>query len=62
VHQILVHITTETHSHAGHARHADIIREFIDGAAGFRPDALNIADRMPSGGLSTGRRSRPLLR
>lgn len=42
LHQILVHITTETHRHAGHA---DIIRELIDGAAGFRADASNLPDR-----------------
>ncbi len=39
LHQILVHITTETHRHAGHA---DIIRELIDGAAGFRAEAPNL--------------------
>lgn len=32
LHQILVHITTETHRHAGHA---DIVREMIDGAVGL---------------------------
>jgi uncharacterized damage-inducible protein DinB len=31
--QILVHVTAETHRHAGHA---DIVREQIDGAAGLR--------------------------
>jgi len=41
LHQILVHITTETHRHAGHA---DIIRELIDGAAGLRADAPNLPD------------------
>jgi len=41
LHQILVHITTETHRHAGHA---DIIRELIDGAVGLRPEALNLPD------------------
>ena len=41
LHQILVHITTETHRHAGHA---DIIRELIDGAAGLRPDAPNLPE------------------
>ena len=30
LHQILVHVATETHRHAGHA---DIVRELIDGAA-----------------------------
>lgn len=33
LHQILVHVTTETHRHAGHA---DIVRELVDGAAGLR--------------------------
>ncbi len=41
LHQILVHITTETHRHAGHA---DIIRELIDGAAGLRAEATNLPD------------------
>ena len=38
--QILVHITTETHRHAGHA---DIVRELIDGAVGLRPGNDNMA-------------------
>jgi hypothetical protein len=33
LHRILVHVTTETHRHAGHA---DIVRELIDGCVGFR--------------------------
>lgn len=33
LHRILVHMTTETHRHAGHA---DIVREIIDGAVGLR--------------------------
>jgi uncharacterized damage-inducible protein DinB len=41
LHQILVHITTETHRHAGHA---DIVRELIDGAVGLRASATNIPD------------------
>lgn len=41
LHQILVHITTETHRHAGHA---DILRELIDGAAGWRADAPNLPE------------------
>ncbi|MDP2775883.1 MAG: DinB family protein [Nocardioides sp.] len=41
LHQILVHMTAETHRHAGHA---DIVRELIDGAAGRRPDDPNLAD------------------
>jgi uncharacterized damage-inducible protein DinB len=40
LHQILVHMTTETHRHAGHA---DIVRELIDGAAGLRKES----DSMP---------------
>jgi uncharacterized damage-inducible protein DinB len=40
LHQILVHMTAETHRHAGHA---DIVRELIDGAAGLRPDSDNMA-------------------
>jgi hypothetical protein len=39
LHQILVHVTAETHRHAGHA---DIVRELIDGAAGFRADSDNL--------------------
>lgn len=39
LHQILVHITTETHRHAGHA---DIIRELIDGAVGVREGMDNM--------------------
>lgn len=41
LHRLLVHMTTETHRHAGHA---DIVRELIDGAAGFRADASNLPD------------------
>lgn len=37
--QILVHVTTETARHAGHA---DIVRELIDGAAGLRADNSNL--------------------
>jgi uncharacterized damage-inducible protein DinB len=33
LHRILVHMTSETNRHAGHA---DIVRELIDGAAGLR--------------------------
>lgn len=39
LHQILVHITTETHRHAGHA---DIIRELIDGSVGLTAAAPNL--------------------
>ena len=40
LHRILVHVTAETHRHAGHA---DIIRELIDGAAGLRREYDNLA-------------------
>jgi len=36
LHRILVHMTTETHRHAGHA---DIVREIIDGTVGLRPNS-----------------------
>ncbi|GAB2657617.1 DinB family protein [Nocardia goodfellowii] len=39
LHQILVHVTAETHRHAGHA---DIIRELLDGAAGLLPANTNL--------------------
>lgn len=39
LHYALVHITTETHRHAGHA---DIVRELIDGATGIRADNSNV--------------------
>jgi uncharacterized damage-inducible protein DinB len=39
LHRILVHMTTETHRHAGHA---DIVRELIDGAVGHRQDNDNM--------------------
>lgn len=41
LHWILIHMATETHRHAGHA---DVVRELIDGAVGFRPEALNLPD------------------
>ncbi|HQR81167.1 MAG TPA: DinB family protein [Actinomycetota bacterium] len=37
--QVLVHMIAETHRHAGHA---DIIRELIDGEAGWRPERSNL--------------------
>ncbi|MGF0118518.1 DinB family protein [Promicromonospora sp. Marseille-Q5078] len=40
LHQILVHVGTELHRHAGHA---DILREEVDGAAGMRPGNDNLA-------------------
>lgn len=42
LHRLLVHMATETHRHAGHA---DIVRELIDGAAGFRKDNDNLPER-----------------
>ena len=39
LHRILVHVIAETHRHAGHA---DIVRELIDGAAGFRQGNDNL--------------------
>lgn len=39
LHQILVHVATETHRHAGQA---DIVRELIDGSVGLRPGRDNI--------------------
>jgi len=40
LHRILAHMIAETHRHAGHA---DIVRELIDGAAGFREGNDNLA-------------------
>src|SRR5262245_53161291 len=40
LHRIVLHMIAETDRHAGHA---DIVRELIDGAAGLRPDASNMA-------------------
>ncbi len=39
LHRMLVHVTCELARHAGHM---DILREGIDGAAGFRVDAPNL--------------------
>jgi hypothetical protein len=39
LHRVLVHLTAETHRHAGHA---DVLRELIDGAAGMRRDYDNL--------------------
>lgn len=41
LHRILVHVTTETHRHAGHA---DILRELIDGSVGLREGNENLPD------------------
>jgi hypothetical protein len=37
--QILIHVATETHRHAGHA---DILRELIDGVVGLRSPGNNL--------------------
>ncbi len=39
--QILVHMIAETDRHAGHA---DIVRELVDGAAGYHTDVSNMPD------------------
>ena len=44
LHRVLVHVIAETHRHAGHA---DIVRELIDGTAGLRPGADNLAPGDP---------------
>jgi uncharacterized damage-inducible protein DinB len=41
LHRILVHVATETHHHAGHA---DILREMVDGSAGFLKSDSNLPD------------------
>ena len=41
LHRILVHMTAETHRHAGHA---DIVRELIDGSLGLRPSGSNLPE------------------
>lgn len=41
LHQILVHVLADTSRHAGHA---DILRETIDAAAGYRADHDNLPD------------------
>lgn len=41
LHQVLVHVIAETHRHVGQA---DIIREYIDGAAGLRAGVGNLPD------------------
>lgn len=42
LHRLLVHVATETHRHAGHA---DIVRELIDGSAGYLPANDNLPDQ-----------------
>ena len=40
LHQVLVHMATEVHRHAGHA---DVVRELVDGAVGLREGNDNMA-------------------
>jgi uncharacterized damage-inducible protein DinB len=42
LHRILVHTIAEAHRHAGHA---DLVRELIDGAAGFSDGGAMLAER-----------------
>jgi Protein of unknown function (DUF664) len=46
LHQVLVHVTSETQRHAGHA---DIVRELIDGSAGLLNGHDNLHIRDPAG-------------
>ncbi|MGW0856441.1 DinB family protein [Streptomyces sp. NPDC002690] len=41
LHKILVHVTAETHRHAGHA---DIVRELVDGEVGYRSQGGNLPE------------------
>ncbi|GAA0222008.1 hypothetical protein GCM10009539_03980 [Cryptosporangium japonicum] len=41
LHRVLVHVTAETHRHAGHA---DIVRELIDGQVGRRGPGDNLPE------------------
>ena len=43
--RVLVHLTAETHRHAGHA---DIVRELVDGAAGVLPTVSNLGTEDPA--------------
>ena len=45
LHQILVHMTAETHRHAGHA---DIVRELIDAGTGRRPGDPAVVTQDPA--------------
>ena len=42
LHAVLVHVTAETHRHAGHA---DILREQLDGTAGLDPSVSNLPEQ-----------------
>jgi hypothetical protein len=41
LHQMIVRVTADSQRHAGHA---DIVRELIDGTAGFTPGSSNLPD------------------
>jgi uncharacterized damage-inducible protein DinB len=45
LHRVLVHVIAETHRHAGQA---DIVRELVDGAAGWRRGSSNLPSDDPS--------------
>lgn len=53
LHQILVHLIAETDRHLGQA---DIIREYLDGAAGLRADVSNLPDLDAEGWAEQHRR------
>ena len=42
LHHVALHLIVDV---AGHAGHADILRELLDGAAGYRPGNTNLPDR-----------------
>jgi uncharacterized damage-inducible protein DinB len=44
LHHVLVHVVAETHRHAGHA---DLVRELVDGAAGFKAGDDNLPPATP---------------
>ena len=48
LHQILVHMATETHRHAGHA---DIVREMIDGGSAAVRGDRNMRRRLRLAGV-----------
>ncbi|MHC5905003.1 DinB family protein [Streptomyces sp. S6] len=41
LHHLLARVSADTNRHAGHA---DIVRELLDGSAGYAPDKSNLAD------------------
>lgn len=51
LHTVMVHMTAEVHRHAGHA---DLVRELIDGAVGYRREVDNLWE--PTGGWEEHRR------